>query len=184
MSFMTVETTNLIGCVCFSLQCDDKDIQNGAIVGKGELVKGERSIYKAVEASEKNGYYLVANPAWSYDDSTVTAQNEENFTNVKGVPFRAYELKKDKKFKLGNMPADPALNKDDYIKYDFSTGKYAKGANNDGLKIVEVEDHGFPYCIGSYGVKLTSGDEKYGYALDTRNKKYTVEVVAMPTAGE
>lgn len=179
-SYMTVETTNLIGCSCYSLQDDANDIQNGAIVGKGDLVDGEMSVYKAI-ADVKDGMYLVANPAWSYDESA-TAQNEENFVNVKGVPFRVYELKKDKKFKIGNLPADTTFEKGDYVKYE--SGKYAKDeTKKSGLKVVAVEEIGFPYCVGSYGVKVT-GDStnEYGYAIDTRNTKYTIEVV--PVAAE
>lgn len=180
MSYMTVETTNLIGCVCYSLQDDVNDIQNGAIVGKGDLVDDEMSVYKAI-ADVKNGMYLVANPAWSYDESA-TAQNEENFVNVKGVPFRVYELKKDKKFKIGNLPADTTFEKGDYVKYE--SGKYTKDeTQKSGLKVVAVEEIGFPYCVGSYGVKVIGdGANEYGYAIDTRNTKYTIEVV--PVAAE
>ena len=42
-TYMTVETTNLNGCSCFSLQ-SDADVENGAIVGKGDLVTGEKSV--------------------------------------------------------------------------------------------------------------------------------------------
>lgn len=35
--FMTVETTNVYGCPCFSLQ-STTDVQNGAVVGKGDLL--------------------------------------------------------------------------------------------------------------------------------------------------
>ena len=45
-SFMVAESTNLTGARIFSLQAT-KDIQNGAIVAKGDLVTGEKSIYKA-----------------------------------------------------------------------------------------------------------------------------------------
>lgn len=183
MSYMTVETTNLIGCVCYSLQDDANNIQNGAIVGKGDLVEGEKSIYKAIE-DVTNGMYLVANPAWSYNNNSVTDQNEENFVNVKGVPFRAYKLMEDKKYKIGNLPADTTFAKGEFVKYDFSSGKYVKDSiSKSGLKVVDVEEIGFPYCVGSYGVQIT-GDStnKYGYAVDTRNTKYTIEVV--PVAAE
>ena len=47
-SFMVAESTNLTGARIFSLQAT-KDIQNGAIVGKGDLVTGEREIYNALD---------------------------------------------------------------------------------------------------------------------------------------
>lgn len=173
-NYMTVETTNLIGCVCYSLQ-SESDIQNGAIVGKGDLVEGERSIYKALD-DYTDGMYLVANPAWSYDDSCVTNQNEENFINVAGVPFKVYELKKDKKYTIGNVPSDITLEKGDYV--EFTGGAYAKASGTSELIVEDVIEQGFPYCIGSAGVQLT-GDStnKYGYALDTSTKKYVIRVV-------
>lgn len=172
-SYMTVETTALHGCTCFSLQ-SDSDIQNGAIVGKGDLVTGEKSVYTAL-ADYSGGMYLVANPAWSYKDSSSTDQNEENFINKAGVAFRVYELKKDRKFKIGNVPATVTLTKGDFVEY--KDGAYAKATADTKLKVVDVEEIGFPYCVGSAGVVIT-GDStnEYGYAIDTRNVKYTIEV--------
>ena len=172
-SYMTVETTALHGCTCFSLQ-SDSDVQNGAIVGKGDLVTGEKSVYTALD-DYSGGMYLVANPAWSYKDSSSTDQNEENFINKAGVAFRVYELKKDRKFKIGNVPATVTLAKGDFVEY--KDGAYAKATADTKLKVVDVEEIGFPYCIGSAGVVIT-GDStnEYGYAIDTRNVKYTIEV--------
>ncbi len=172
-NYMTVETTNLNNCACFSLQ-SASDIQNGAIVGKGNLVTGEKSVYEALD-DYSGGMYLVANPAWSYNDTSATDQNEENFINKAGVAFRAYELKKDRKFKIGNLPKTVTLAVGDFV--EFTAGAYAKAADATKLKVVDVEEIGFPYCIGSAGVKIT-GDStnEYGYAIDTRNVKYTIEV--------
>ena len=44
--FMVAETTFVPRSVCFSMQ-SDTDVENGAIVGKGDLVDGETSIYEA-----------------------------------------------------------------------------------------------------------------------------------------
>ena len=88
--YMTVETTNVYGSVCYSLQSTE-DVQNGAVVGKGDLVDKEDSIYKA-ETDYSKGAYLVANPAWSYDDSSAVNQNEENYVNKANTPFRVYKL--------------------------------------------------------------------------------------------
>lgn len=172
-NYMTVETTNLEGCANFSLQ-STSDIQNGAIVGKGDLVTGEKSVYTALD-DYTDGMYLVANPAWSYNDNSATDQNEENFINKAGVPFRVYELKKDRKYKIGNVPATITLEKGDFV--EFKDGAYAKAATDTKLKVVDVEEIGFPYCIGSAGVAIT-GDStnEYGYAIDTRVVKYTIEV--------
>ena len=174
MSYMVVETTLVDGARLFSLQAT-KDIQNGAIVGKGDLVTGEREIYNAID-EVTDGKYLVANPAWSYDDSRLVNQNEENYINKKGIAFRAYRLEKDMKYKIYNIDETFAVG--DYVKYNATAGKYEKDSSNaSGLKVVAVEEVGFPYCIGSIGAKVVgdSGNE-YGYATGAKTTKYTIEV--------
>lgn len=174
MSYMVVETTLVDGARLFSLQ-STKDLQNGAVVGKGDLVTGEREIYNAID-EVTDGKYLVANPAWSYDDSRLVNQNEENYINKKGIAFRAYRLEKDMKYKIYNV--DEKFSVGDYVKYNATAGKYEKDSSNaSGLKVVAVEEVGFPYCIGSIGVKVVgdSGNE-YGYATGAKTTKYTIEV--------
>ena len=172
-SYMVAESTNLTGARIFSLQAN-KDIQNGAIVGKGDLVTGETQIYNALD-DYTNGMYVVINPAWSYKSETIE-QNEENYVNEAGVPFRAYRLEKDMKYKIYNV--DETFSVGDYVKYNATAGKYEKDSSNaSGLKVVAVEEVGFPYCIGSIGAKVVgdSGNE-YGYATGAKTTKYTIEV--------
>ena len=174
MSYMVVETTLVDGARLFSLQ-STKDLQNGAVVGKGDLVTGEREIYNAID-DVTGGKYLVANPAWSYDDSRLVNQNEENYINKKGIAFRAYRLEKDMKYKISNVSATFSVG--DYVKYNAATGEYeVDGTSASGLKVVAVEEVGFPYCIGSIGAKVVgdSGNE-YGYATGAKTTKYTIEV--------
>lgn len=174
MSYMVVETTLVDGARLFSLQ-STKDLQNGAVVGKGDLVTGEREIYNAID-EVTDGKYLVANPAFSYDDSRIVNQNEENYINKKGIAFRAYRLEKDMKYKISNI--DETFSVGDYVKYNATAGKYEKDSSNaSGLKVVAVEEVGFPYCIGSIGAKVVgdSGNE-YGYATGAKTTKYTIEV--------
>ena len=174
MSYMVVETTLVDGARLFSLQ-STKDLQNGAIVGKGDLVTDEREIYNALDDAT-GGKYLVANPAFSYDDSRLVNQNEENYINKKGIAFRAYRLEKDMKYKISNV--DETFSVGDYVKYNATAGKYEKDSSNaSGLKVVAVEEVGFPYCIGSIGAKVVgdSGNE-YGYATGAKTTKYTIEV--------
>lgn len=174
MSYMVVETTLVDGARLFSLQ-STKDLQNGAVVGKGDLVTGEREIYNALD-DVTGGKYLVANPAFSYDDSRLVNQNEENYINKKGIAFRAYRLEKDMKYKIYNV--DETFSVGDYVKYNATAGKYEKDSSNaSGLKVVAVEEVGFPYCIGSIGAKVVgdSGNE-YGYATGAKTTKYTIEV--------
>ena len=172
MSYMVCETTNLSGAKIVSLQAT-KDLQNGSIVGKGDLVTGEKSVYTALDATT-DGKYLVANPAWSYDNNRVTDQNEENYINKEGIAFRAYRLEKDMKYKIYGI--EETFAKDDEVEYDAASGKYQKGSDT-GLKVVDVEEVGFPYCIGSIGAKVVGdSDNKYGYATGAKTTKYTIEV--------
>ena len=169
--YMVAESTFLPRSVCFSLQ-SDTDVENGAIVGKGDLVEGETSIYEA-ETDYSTGMYLVLNPAWSYDTSRMVNQNEENYINKAGVAFRAYRLEKDMKYKVYNIDAAAPFNVGDGLK--FEGGKYVKDdGGSPKLKVVAVEDFGFPFCVGSQGT--LNGD--YGYAVGEVMKKYTIEVVA------
>lgn len=172
--YMVAESTLLTGARIFSLQ-STKDIQNGAIVGKGELVTGETSVYNALDDYSAD-MYLALNPAWSYDDSRLVNQNEENYINKAGVAFRAYRLEKDMKFKIYNIEETFAVG--DVVAYNAETGKYAVDETG-SLKVVAVEEVGFPYCIGSVGIQVTGDDDnEYGYATGNKTIKYTIEKIA------
>lgn len=172
-NYMVAESTLLTDARIFSMQ-STKDLQNGAIVGKGDLVTGEREVYNALD-DFSNGKYLVLNPAWSYDDSRTVNQNEENYINKAGVAFRAYRLEKDMKFKIYNI--EKTFEVGDEVEYDSTTETYVSGSDT-GLKVVAVEDIGFPYCIGSAGVKVAGdSDNEYGYSIGAKTTKYTIEVI-------
>lgn len=169
--FMVTETTFVPRSVCFSMQ-SDTDVENGAIVGKGDLVEGETSIYEA-ETDYSAGMYLVAHPAWNYEVYRSTDLNEENYINKAGVPFRTYRLEKDMKYKVYNIDVDTPFVVGDGVK--FEGGKYVKDeGGSPKLKVVAVEEFGFPFCVGSGGT--LNGD--YGYAVGEVMKKYTIQVVA------
>lgn len=165
--YMVVETTALHNSVCYSLQ-STKALENGTVVGKGELVTGEKDIYVA-EDDSTDGMFLVANPAWTYDRYKATDLNEENYINPANMPFRAYKLEKDMKYKIYNLPDGVAPTKGQFIQ--FNAGVIEVGGAK--LKVVDVEDFGFPYCIGSAGT--ANGD--YGHAIGDVMKKYTIQVV-------
>ncbi len=172
-NYMVAESTNLTNARIFSLQ-STKAIQNGAIVGKGDLVTGESQIYNALD-DYTGGMYLVLNPAWNYDDCRMVNQNEENYINSASVPFRAYRLEKDMKYKIYNI--EETFEIGDTIKYDATSGKYAKDENGK-LKVVAIEESGFPFCVGSSGVQV-AGDtnNEYGHAIGKKTIKYTIEVI-------
>ncbi len=188
-NYNVVETTNLYGSKCLSFQANT-DIENGMLVAKGDLVTGEMDIYTASVPTTSDEVYLVANPAWSYDDNRATDQNEENYINKAGVPFRVYQLKKDNKFKtystgITPIDEDTAVAVGQYITVDGSTNKPKAVATKPTTgfvgKVINVEEIGFPYCVGSLGknVILGSGDNavSMGYAVDTRVTKVTIEVI-------
>lgn len=168
--FMCVETSFLPGSVCFSLQ-GTTDIENGAIVGKGDLIEGERDVYEAA-TDYSAGMYLVANPAWNYEVYKATDRNEENYINKAGVAFRAYRLGKDMRFKVYNLDLETPFEVGDGVK--FEGGKYVKDDGGDpALKVVRVEEFGFPFCVGSGGTE----NGEWGYTLGETMKKYVIEVV-------
>ena len=172
--YMTVETTFMDDCTCFSFQ-SNKDIENGSVVGRGELLTGEEMVY-AADADYSGGMYLVAIPAWNYDRHKADSRNEESFINKAGIPFRVYELKKNRYFTVGNLPKSVTLEVGDYV--EFKDGAYAKATANTNLKVRRVENAGFPYYVGQFGAPV-AGDttNKYGYAVDTSTTKYEIEVV-------
>lgn len=171
-TYMVAESTLLTDARNFSMQ-SAKDIQNGAIVGKGELLAGEREIYTALD-DYTDGMYLVLNPAWSYESGT-TKQNEENYVNKAGVAYRTYRLEKDMKFKISNIETTFVVG--DEVRYDSATETYVKDTDT-GLKVIRVEEVGFPFCIGSIGVQVAGDDDNdYGYATGAKTVKYTIEVM-------
>lgn len=195
-NYNVVETTNMYGSKCLSFQATS-DIENGMLVAKGDLVTGETDIYTASVPTTSDEVYLVANPAWSYDNNRATDQNEENYINKAGVPFRVYQLKKDNKFKIYSTAITPTTTTKDsqtvdvpvavgqYITVDGTTNKpkavATKPTSGFVGKVIAVEEIGFPYCVGSLGqnVVIGSGDTAVtmGYSVDTRVTKVTIEVI-------
>ena len=116
--------------------------------------------------------YLVANPAWVYETYKATDKNEESFINKANIAFRAYRLEKDMKYKISNIAGNADLAVGDFVEY--KDGAYAKADEDTKLKVVAVEELGFPYCIGSAGTK----NADYGHSIGESTKKYTIEVVA------
>ena len=114
MAYGVVHTTNLHGCDIYNFQ-SKKDIENGSLITMGDLVDGERNIYTAnlpaTDSLATAPVYLVANPAWDYDDCKTENQNEKNYINKAGVAFRGYELKPHKRFKITSYSIDP-INED------------------------------------------------------------------------
>jgi hypothetical protein len=167
-NYNVVETTKVSGR-CFDFIYDE-DIENGSLIAKGELVDGERNIYKAKIPSIGDEVFLVANPAWDYDDCRTINQNEENFINKAGKPFRAYGLVSHNHDKFGvedyGITATSNISIGDYVTVDGTTvkindvGNSAPTLSSTGFvgKIVEIENYGFSYCVGTAGNVGTTGN--------------------------
>ncbi len=166
MAYGVVHTTNLSGCDNYSFQYT-ADIENGALVAKGDLIEGERQIYAAV-LDAKEPAYLVANPAWVYDDSTYAKKQEDAYINKAGKAFRVYELKANKKFAVTSY----SIVGGETVKIGDELGVTAAGKLSNAVtdsalivKVTAIDNYGFPYAVGSAGT------------VDTTVKMVTVEVV-------
>lgn len=181
MAYNVVETTKITGS-CFDFLYTN-DIENGSVVGKGALVTGERNIYTATVPAVGDEVFLVANPAWSYDDSRAINQNEDAFINKANKPFRTYGLVAHNHDKFGVMDYGITPVNDstpvavgDYVTVDGTTNKLAdagttKPADTYGFigQIVEIENYGFAFNVGTAGV------------VDTTGKKVIIEVIKNET---
>lgn len=161
-----VETTNISGR-CFSF-VSDTDIENGSLVAMGELVEGTDGTYEGNVPAVGDKVFLVANPAWSYDDCRVVNQNEENYINVADVAYRVYELKELDKFtvedySIGN---NTALAVGDYVTVDGATtvikdvGTSEPAATYGFVGQVEkITQYGFAFCTGTVGNVGSTGKQ-------------------------
>lgn len=83
-----INLDNVRGVKTFSVLAD-KEYENGAVIGLGDLVEGEYNLYEAAEASEDN-LYLVTTPEVHRDSKS----NSLDFTNKKGSHMRVHQLEK------------------------------------------------------------------------------------------
>ena len=67
----------------------DKEYENGALVGLGDLVEGEYNMYTAVEATSENAY-LVTTP----EIDRTSKSDSIDHTNKKGSHMRVHQLEK------------------------------------------------------------------------------------------
>ena len=177
-----VHTTNILGAKPLSF-ISGEDLENGFLVMKSDLADGELQIYNAVKPAAgnlKERAYAVANPAWAYDTSRPTSQNEENFINPKGRAFRVYD------FSVGNI-----MTVTDYsLTGAAEVGKYVvpaadsyKGAvvatvemEDYGFvgKIISIQEIGYFYAVGQAG---GASDPVLGTGVDGRVTMVSVEII-------
>ena len=186
-----VETTKITE-ICYDFVNATTDIENGWVAKKGDLATGERNIYNAVVPATTDKVYLVANPAWSYK-SDISEQNEENFINVKGKPFKVYGLAPTNKFGVSDYTITPvasatAIAVGDYIGVDGSTMKLKDLGTTEPTgvgfygKVTEIEDYGIFPCINVATVTSPSGNPPTGGGeIVAEGKKIVIEVVKNET---
>lgn len=111
-----VETTFGYPSRNFSMMNDTEDLENGALVHKGELIPDATDpfanyVYEATiptaASIATDKVYLVAHPAWEYDRMSSVCHNEEFFTNEAGKIVRTYELIPENKFAITDYSIDP-----------------------------------------------------------------------------
>ena len=175
------ESTKLYGCMNVSF-VSTEDVDNGSIVANGGLATGYTDVYTASKPDADDKVYVVIHPVYGYDERLEEEKNEDNYTNEAGKPFRAYELKTDRKFKVSSdmiTPIDGStpVAVGQYVIPD-GTYKLKASASDPGttkfVGIVEtVEETGFPYFGSSAGVQTSN----MGYVLDTRIVKVKIRVI-------
>ena len=181
MAYGVVFTTNILNAKTLSFQSAE-DLENGFFVTKGDLVAGETEIYEAVKpvtADFHRKAYLVSMPAVNYDDSRPSNQNEENFINVAGTPFRVYDFEANDKFKVTDYTLDGAVAEGNYVTLADDSYKLNASATvvfrDFGFigKIERIEDMGYFYYVGQLGKDSILGVP----GVDGRVKMVTISII-------
>lgn len=175
------ESTKLQGCINVSF-ISNENVDNGSIVSNGGLANGYTDVYKASKPAKSDKVYVVIHPVYGYDDRLAEDKNEDNYTNEANKPFRTYELKTDRKFKVSSdmitpIGVDTPIAVGQYVIPDGSYKLAACAADPGDSKFVgiieTIEETGFPYFGSSVGVQTSD----MGYVLDTRIVKVKIRVI-------
>ena len=147
------------------------DLENGMLVHKGDLVAGSKDVYEAIipttASINAEPVYVVGNPAWSYDSSSIINQNEEEYIIKAGKVFRVYNLKATDKFAIADYGIDGTPVVGQYVAPQNGSGKLAASASAPSTafvgKVIKIADMGYQYFVGQI--------------VDQRTKKVIIEVV-------
>ncbi|WP_415408908.1 hypothetical protein [Staphylococcus agnetis] len=107
----------------------DKEYQNGALVGKGDLVDGEDRLYEAKEATAEN-HYLVSTP----DVDFTNASKSIDHANPNGSIMRVHQLEKGDTFTVEQ--ALHAVGLEAKAQLTVEGGQFAAGAGDYVLEAV------------------------------------------------
>ncbi|MGS4115257.1 hypothetical protein ACEUU2_04500 [Staphylococcus pseudintermedius] len=109
----------------------DKDYENGALVGLGDLVEGEDRLYNAVTATEDN-YFLVTTP--EVDPSKKASSDSLDFVNKQGKVMRVHRLEAGDTVTVEQKLHTDSLQAKD--KLTIQDGKFAQGEGSFKLEAV------------------------------------------------
>lgn len=116
VKYGVVETTFEYPARNFSMMNPTEAIENGSLVNKGELIDAALDPYAnyiysalipAAASLADQKVYLVADPAWNYENYTSLSQEESRYINEAGYIFRTYELIPENKFAISDYSIDP-----------------------------------------------------------------------------
>jgi len=163
------ESTHIIGRN-FSL-VSDVELENGMLVHKGDLIAGSKDVYQALIPTAATiadqPVYVVGNPAWSYDTSSLINQNEDNYAIKAGTVFRAYKLNPTDKFGIADygIVGTPVVG--EFVGLQAGSAKPVAAAATPSTafvgKVIQEVDMGHQYFVGQ--------------TVDNRIKKIRIEVV-------
>ena len=138
----------------------DRDMENGMLVHRGELVDDVKGyeVYRAVmptaqSISANEPVYVVGNPAWNYDTSSIINQNEDQYFIPAGKVFRVYSLNVSDRFGVADYGIEGG---------DATVGEYvgllsgsarpvrsaSEPANGFAARIIEIREMGNVYHVG------------------------------------
>ena len=158
----------------------DKDLENGMLVHRGELVSNFQGneVYQAIvptagSISRNEPVYVVGHPAWSYDDSSIVNQNEDKFFVPAGTIFRVYSLNVSDRFGIADYGIEGYGIDGNEVEVGHYIGLLADStrpersttlpANGFAARVIEIRDMGHEYWVGQ--------------KIDQRTRKVRVEVV-------
>ena len=147
------------------------NLENGMLVHKGDLVAGSKDVYEAVIPTTAtlatNPVYVVGNPAWNYDTTSIMKQNEDNYIVKAGTVFRGYGLEKTDKFGVADYGISGTPVVGQYVGVESGTAKLVASATEPTTafvgKVIQITDMGYVPFVGQ--------------AVDQQAKKVRIEVV-------
>jgi hypothetical protein len=151
------------------------EIENGWLVTRGDLIT--KDIYEALLPSTATlataAAFVVGNPAWSYDTSSIVNQNENAFINPANRAFRVYELKVNERFTIADYGIDLSGVGD-----VAEEGQFVALAADSGRPVASTTMPTGSAFVGKIVAVKEQGNEYFiGDDIDLRTTKVVIEVI-------